>query len=86
MRVLINIILALIMLFFFGCQNHIIQTNSDLSQDEHSDIHRPDCEIHTQSRIPRIDSLGIWECYIESDMNPSCRFYFDNGKLKRWGH
>ena len=28
----------------------------------------------------------IWECYIESYTNSSCRFYFDNGKLKRWGH
>ena len=81
-----RITLVLIMLFFFGCQNHIIQTNSDLSRDEHINIHRQDCEIHTQSSIPRIDSLGIWECYMESYTNPSCRFYFDNGKLKKWGH
>ena len=81
-----SITLALIMLFFIGCQSHIVRTNSDLSQDEHINIHRQDCEIHAQSRVPRIDSLGIWECYIETDMNPSCRFYFDNGKLKRWGH
>jgi hypothetical protein len=81
-----SITLALIMLFFFGCQNHIIRANSDLLQDEHTNICRQDYEIHAQCRVPRIDSLGIWECYIETDMNPSCRFYFDNGKLKRWGH
>ncbi len=81
-----SIIPALIMLFFYGCQNHIIPANSDLPQDEHTNICLQDCEIHVQSRIPRIDSLGIWECYIENDINPSCRFYFDNGKLKKWGH
>jgi hypothetical protein len=86
MRVLMSIILALIMLLFFGCQYHIITANSDLPKDDCMDIHRQDCEIHAQSRIPHVDSLGIWECYIETDINPSCRFYFDNGKLKRWGH
>lgn len=81
-----SIILALIMLFFSGCQNHIVRTYSNLPQDEHTNIHREDCEIHAQSKVPRIDSLGIWECYIETDMNSSCRLCFDNGKLKRWGH
>jgi len=86
MRVLKSIILVLIMLFVFGCQNHMIRANSDLTQDEHMNIHRPDCELNTQSKVPHIDSLGIWECYIETDLNTSCRFYFDNGKLKKWGH
>ena len=81
-----KIILALILLFFSGCHSFIIQTNSDLPQDDHINIHRQDYETHAQSGIPRIDSLGIWECYMESYTNPSCRFYFDNGKLKRWGH
>jgi len=82
----LRITLVLIMLFFFGCQNHIIQTNSDLPQDEYINIHRQGYETHAQSSVLRIDSLGIWECYMESYTNPSCRFYFDNGKLKRWGH
>lgn len=86
MRVLLRIIPALIMLFFFGCQNHIIRINPDLPQDKHLDINSRDYETHDQSEIPRIDSLGIWECYMESYAFPSCRFYFDNGKLKRWGH
>jgi hypothetical protein len=82
----LRITLALIMLFFLGCQNHIIRTNSDFPHDEHINIHSQDYETYAQSPVPRIDSLGIWECYLESDMNSSFRFYFDNGKLKRWGH
>lgn len=81
-----SIILALIMLFFLGCQSNIFQAHSDSPQDEHIDICSQDYETHAQSSVPRIDSLGIWECYMESHTNPSCRFYFDNGKLKRWGH
>lgn len=74
------------MLFFLGCSSPIIQTNPDSTQDEHNNICRQDYEIHAQSSVPHIDTLGIWECYMESYMNPSCSFYFDNGKLKRWGH
>lgn len=86
MRMLMSIILALIMLFFPGCHSFIIQTNSDPLQDDHINASRQDYEIHAQSGVPRIDSLGIWECYMESYTNPSSSFYFDNGKLKRWGH
>jgi hypothetical protein len=85
MRVLLSIILALIMLFFLGCHSFLIKTNPDSPQDEHSNIRSLDYETHAQSSFPRIDSLGIWEYYMESNMYPSCRFYFDNGKLKRWG-
>ena len=86
MRILSSIIPALIMLFFLGCSNYMVQANTDSPQDEHIDINRQDYETHTQSSVPRIDSLGIWECYIESYTNSSCKFYFDNGKLKKWGH
>lgn len=74
------------MLFFLGCRSFIIQTNPDPHQDDHINIRSQDYETHAQSSVPRIDSLGIWECYMESYMYPSCSFYFDNGKLKRWGH
>ena len=84
MRVL-SIILALIMLFFLGCRS-TIQTYPDSPQDKYINICRQDYETHAQCVVPHIDSLGIWECYMESYMDPSCRFYFDNGKLKRWGH
>jgi hypothetical protein len=81
-----SIILAIIMLLFLGCRSFIIQTHPDSPQDEHINFHCRDYEAHVQDSVPHIDSLGIWECYMESYMYPSCRFYFDNGKLKRWGH
>jgi len=84
MRMILSIILALIMLFFLGCQTYT--RNSDSIQDTNPNIYCQEYEIHAQSEVPHIDSLGIWECFLESEMNPSSRFYFDNGKLKIWGH
>ena len=84
MRVILSIILALIMLFFLGCQSYVRSSNR--TQDINPDIYCQEYDIHAQSKVPHIDSLGIWECFMESNMNPKCRFYFDNGKLKRWGH
>ncbi len=85
MRVLLSKILVLIMLFFMGCQSGVFQTQSDLPQSEHIDVHWQDYEIQPQ-RVSCIDSLGIWECYMETEIASSNRFYFDNGKLKMWGH
>ncbi len=74
------------MLFFPGCRSFGIKKNTDPTQDKHVINRHQDYETHTQSSVPHIDSLGIWEYYMESSMYPSCSFYFDNGKLKKWGH
>lgn len=74
------------MLFLYGCQSWIIRTNSSSLHNEFTDICLMDYEIHAQNGAPCIDSLGIWDSYIETEMNLSGRLYFDDDKLKRWNH
>jgi hypothetical protein len=84
MRMILSIILAIIILFFFGCKTYT--RNHDSLKEINPNIYCQEYEIHARNEVTHIDSLGIWECFMESNMNPSCRFYFDNGKLKKWGH
>jgi hypothetical protein len=84
MRVMIVIAAVYIMINLSSCQQLSAGRSFEPHQCENARLGDTDYEIHAQSEVPFIDTMGIWENYMETETNFSGRLYFDDGKLKRW--
>jgi len=91
-KILLSVTQVLVMLFCAGCQGYIFHAPPlNSPHDGRVYIVKPDYEfkalqgaLYSAKRC--VDSSGILEIYMGTEMTPLCWFYFENGKIKGWGY